>query len=155
MQEITNKSFFRNYSFFVVILIVIFGLLIYPVLVSKKSWNTNLKTSVQKVLDEYNPGAWEVIEPIEINKPISSNCAAYTVKSINNKSDKVEAIILRITTFYGPLPAVYLYFPEREIDSVVFAGYSSLHGRVRTQLNNNIIDKRQEYWIKKIPEILN
>ena len=53
MAEITNKKFFTNYAFFLLILLVVFGILIYPAIVSKKSWNNNLRVSVQKVLNEY------------------------------------------------------------------------------------------------------
>ena len=55
MQEITNKKFFINYAFFTLFLIVVFGILAYFSIASKKSFSKNLAVSVQKVLDEYNP----------------------------------------------------------------------------------------------------
>ena len=55
MQEINNKNFFKNYAFFILILLVIFAILSYTVILSKKAWNKNLATAVQKVLDEINP----------------------------------------------------------------------------------------------------
>ncbi|MBO4533262.1 MAG: hypothetical protein J5726_06140 [Treponema sp.] len=152
MAEITNKKFFTNYAFFLLILVFVFGILIYPVLASKKSWSVNLGNSVQKVLDEYENGRYKVTGAVEINKPITTSCAAYTVNDTTaNKT--VNAIIIRITTLYGPLPAVFIYDPSAYSDKVVFAGYSSLHGRVRTQLTYDSPDKRREYWQKKVPDI--
>lgn len=150
MAEITNKKFFTNYAFFLLILLVVFGILIYPAIVSKKSWNNNLRVSVQKVLNEYENEKWKVGAAIDIDKPITTSCAAY---NITNKIDgsKACAVIIRITTLYGPLPAVFIYNYDNE---VIFAGYSSLHGRVRNQLTAGVTDKRREYWQKKIPDIL-
>lgn len=150
MQEITNKKFFINYAFFLLILSVLFGILIYATVLSRKSWNNNLSKSVQKVLDEYDQGTWTVNESIAINKPIGVNCAAYQIKNNKNNSS-AKAIILRITTFYGPLPAVFIYNDDENIS---FAGFSSLHGRVRQEAESNKSDKRIKYWQSKIPEIL-
>lgn len=151
MQEITNKKFFTRYAFFVVLLLIVFGILSYSAVLSRKSWTVNLGKSVQKTLDEYETGTWHVESPVNIDKPVSINSAAYTVKNKNTGEEKV-AVIIRITTFYGPLPAVYLY---DEVNGAIFAGYSSLHGRIREQLLAPKSDKRREYWQRKIPEILN
>ncbi len=152
MSEITNKKFFTNYAFFLLILVFVFGILIYPVLASKKSWTTNLGNSVQKVLDEYEKGRFKVTAPVDIKKPITTSCAAYTVTDSKN-SKSAYAIIIRITTLYGPLPALFFYDPDSNSEKVIFAGYSTLHGRVRTQLSNDSPDKRREYWLNKIPDI--
>lgn len=150
MHEIDNKEFFKNYAFFLVILLVIFGILSYSVVLSRKSWTKNLGVSVQKVLDEYEPSVWNVEAPVNLKKPVSVNCAAYQIR---NKTDGSvsKAVIVRITTFYGPLPAVYIY---KEGQEAQFIGYSSLHGRIKNQLVNNNSDKRREYWQAKIPDIL-
>ena len=151
MKEITNKSFFRNYAFFLLLLFVVFGILTYMSLVSKKYWNNNLAVSVQQTLDEYESGTWKVMDSIEINKPVSVNCAAFKV--INNQTkQEASAVIIRITTFYGPLPGVFI---QTQDEKTIFAGYSSLHGRIQKQISSAKSDKRREYWQSKIPEILN
>lgn len=150
MQEIDNKKFFRNYAFFLLILLVIFGILSYSVVLSRKSWSKNLGLSVQKVLDEYQPATWNVEAVITLKSPVSINSSAYQIRNKATGS-MAKAVIVRITTFYGPLPAVYIY---REGEEVEFVGYSSLHGRIQTQLMNTNSDKRREYWQSKIPDIL-
>lgn len=150
MQEITNKKFFRNYAFFVLILLVIFAILTYASILSRKSWTNNLSKSVQKVLNEYQENVWTVEDGITIEKPIGVNCAAYNIKN-NTDNSKAQAIIMRVTTFYGPLPAVFIYTQDKQ---AVFAGWSSLHGRIRLESQSSSSDKRLEYWSSKIPEIL-
>ena len=150
MQEIDTKTFFKNYAFFLAILLVIFSILSYSIVLSRKSWNKNLGVSVQKVLDEYEPSTWNVETPVQIKTSVAVNSAAYQVK---NKKDGTyaKAVIVRITTFYGPMPAVYIYKEGQETE---FAGFASLHGRISVLLNNNKSDKRREYWQSKVPEIL-
>lgn len=150
MQEINNKNFFKNYAFFILILLVIFAILSYTVILSKKAWNKNLATAVQKVLDENEPDSWKVGNSITVNNPVTVNCAAYEIINIKNNT-RQQAVIVRIVTFYGPVSAVYTY---EEGQTARFAGYSSLHGRIKTQLMNNKSDKRREYWQNKIPDIL-
>ena len=151
MQEISNKNFFKNYAFFILILIVIFTILSYSVVLARKSWTKNLASSVQKVLDEAEEGRWKVGNNITVNNPLTVNCAAYELTDSKDNS-KQQAVIIRIVSFYGPVSAVYTY--KENDQQASFIGYSSIHGRIRTQLMNNKSDKRREYWQEKIPEIL-
>jgi hypothetical protein len=151
MQEISNKKFFKNYAFFILILLVMFSILSYFIIISRKSWNNNLAITVQKVLDEKESNRWKVGEHIEINAPVTVNCAAYKLSDTKDNSEKT-AIIIRIVNYYGPIPAVYIY--NDNDGSVDFIGYSSLHGRIQTQLMSNKSDKRREYWQESIPSIL-
>ena len=152
MQEISNKKFFKNYAFFILILLVVFSILSYFVLTARKSWVKNLTVTVQNVLDEHENKRWSVGNNVPVNKPITVNCAAYDIYDSKDNS-KQYAVIIRIVTFYGPIPAVYIYNPETQ--KTDFIGYSSLHGRIRTQIMNNKSDKKMEYWQVRIPEILN
>lgn len=152
MQEISNKKFFVNYAFFILILLIVFSILSYFIITARKSWNKNLAVTVQKVLDEKEEGRWKVGNNIHVNMPLTVNCAAYDVfDSVDNQ--KEEVIIIKIITYYGPVPAVFIY--NREDNSTEFIGYSSLHGRISTQIMNNKSDKKREYWQETIPEILN
>lgn len=152
MQEISNKKFFTKYAFFIVILLVVFSILSYFVVAARKSWTKNLAVTVQKVLDESEQNRWKVGNNVVINKPLAINCSAYEL-SDTKSNDTEYAVIMRVITFYGPVPAVFVYNKNQQ--TVDFIAYSSLHGRIRTQLMNNKSDKRREYWQEKIPELLN
>ena len=54
-NEITNKEFFARYGIFVAIIVVLFGILIYPIKISQKSWINNLRSNIEFVLDEREP----------------------------------------------------------------------------------------------------
>ncbi len=152
MQEISNKQFFKNYAFFILILLVVFSILSYFVLTARKSWVKNLSTTVQTVLDEHEDNRYKVGNNIAVNRPVTVNCAAYDV--FDQKDNVIKnAVIIRTITFYGPVPAVFLYNPEN--GKTEFIAYSSLHGRVKSQIMNNRSDKKMEYWQDLIPEILN
>ena len=151
MQEISTKKFFINYAFFILVFLVVFSILSYFVFAARKSWTKNLAVTVQKVLDEKENGKWQVGNNISLNRPLTVNCSAYEL--LYTKDNDIEyAVIIRIITFYGPLPAVFVYNQTK--DTVEFIGYSSLHGRIATQIMNNKSDKRREYWQERIPEII-
>lgn len=144
------KTFFINYGLLVAIVIVMFGLLIYPIKVAQKSWQKNLKANVEFVLDEKEPNSWTVGNYIKINNPFALSAACYEVR--NRKSgDTYKAIIIRIQTFYGPLPAVFTLDKDNNVE---FIGYSSLHGKIAEQLLSNKTNRRISYWKSRIPSIV-
>lgn len=150
IQNISYKDFFKRYGIFVAFLAIIFGIVIYTVKLSQNSWNKNLRTSVIKVLNEKKPDNWTIEGNVEIKNPFTLNAACYDVKSAEN-GELYKAFIIRTQTLYGPLPAVFLLDNNNKVE---FVGYSSLHGVVETQLMANKNSKRIEYWIHKIPDIV-
>ena len=149
IQNISYKDFFIRYGIFVAILVILIGLLIYPIKASKKFWTQNLKTTIEIVLDENNPNGWTVEKSIPINNTFSTNAACYEARN-RKTGDLYKALIIRVQTLYGPLPAVFIMDKDQNVS---FIGYSSLHGVVNEQLMNNSNSKRINYWINKIPTI--
>lgn len=150
VDEITYKVFFKKYGIFLGIILVVFCILIYFSFVSKKSWNNNLKTSVERVLEEYDSNQWNVGKNKEIKNPICMSAACYEARNRRN-GELYDAVIIRVETLYGPLAAVFVCDSE---NNVTFAGYSSLHGRINVLLKNNYSEKQVEYWKDKIPQII-
>lgn len=149
-KNISYKDFFKRYGIFLLILVAIFGILIYTVLISQRAWTQNLKSSVEMVLEEKEPNTWTVEKNIKIKNSFTTSAACYEAR--NRKSGTLyRAVIIRVQTLYGPVPAVFLVDDD---DNVYFVGYSSLHGIIESQLTNKQTSKRIEYWINKIPEII-
>lgn len=149
MKNFSYKQYFRNYAIATALLLAAFLILIYSVKLSRNSWVNGLRASVEKVLNE-NGDVWLVGDTIEISSPMTTNAAAYNI--INKQTKEVsEAVILRVTTLYGPLACV---FTCDENNNVEFAGFSSLHGRIATQFRDKSFDQRIEYWQRKVPSIL-
>ena len=150
MDDVSYKNFFKNYGIFLGIVAVVFMILIYFSLVSKKSWNNNLKVSIERVLDDYDPNNWTVGNNKPIKNPVCLNAACYEARSRRN-GELYDAVIIRSATLYGPLAVVFVCDSE---NNVSFIGYSSLHGRINLLLKNNFSDKQIEYWKLKIPQII-
>lgn len=150
IEDVSYKIFFKNYGVFLGVVIVVMGILVYSIFASRKSWNNNLKTSVERVLDDYDPNQWNVENIKPIKNPISMNAACYEARNRRN-GELYSAVIIRVETLYGPLPAVFICDKE---NNVTFIGFSSLHGRINNILQNNLKNKRIEYWQSKIPQII-
>lgn len=149
-ENFSYKNFFKNYGFFLAIIVVLFLISFYSVYLARKPWQKYLKTQIENVLDEKDPNNWTVGNFQPINNPFCLNAAAYEGRYKKN-GDAFTILIIRIQTFYGPVSAVFTVDKESNVN---FIGYSSLHGRVETQLENAFSDKRLDYWKKKIPEII-
>jgi len=149
-DNFSYKTFFINYGIFLGIITVTFLILIYSVTLSRKSWQRNLKPTIEKVLEEKEPNVWSIENYQILNNPFTVSAACYDVRNRKN-GEMYKAVILRVTTFYGPLPAVFIVDSE---DNVRFIGYSNVHGRVQLQLETKKSNKRIDYWVKKLPDII-
>ena len=151
-EQISYKQFFKNYLFLIGVMLVVFTLLIYLSIVSKKSWNNNLKTAVEVVLDEKQPNTWSVGKNIEINNPFTMSGACYEAR--NRKNGEVyKVMVIRVVTNYGPMAGVFSIDKENNVD---FIGFSNLHGRIEKQVSSMSTStcKQISYWKNKIPQIL-
>jgi hypothetical protein len=151
-EQISYKQFFKNYLILIGVMLVVFTLLIYLSIVSKKSWNNNLKTAVEVVLDEKQPNTWSVGKNIEINNPFTMSGACYEAR--NRKNGEVyKVMVIRVVTNYGPMAGV---FSVDKVNNVDFIGFSNLHGRIEKQMSSMSTStcKQISYWKNKIPQIL-
>lgn len=149
-EQISYKKFFENYLIFIGVLIVVFLILVYLAISAKKSWNKNLKTSVQTVLEEKQPGLWQVGNSIKINNSFTMNAACYEAKNFND-GEEYKVIMLRVVTYYGPLAGVFTINKNNSVD---FIGFSKLHGRIEKQSEHLQNSKQITYWKNRIPLIL-
>lgn len=152
-EQISYKQFFKNYLILIGVMLVVFTLLIYLSIVSKKSWNNNLKTAVEVVLDEKQPNTWSVEKNIDINNPFTMSGACYEARNRKN-GDVYKVMVIRVVTNYGPMAGVFSIDKENNVD---FIGFSNLHGRIEKQVSSMSTStcKQINYWKKKIPQILN
>lgn len=151
-EQISYKQFFKNFLILIGVMLVVFTLLIYLSIVSKKSWNNNLKTAVEVVLDEKQPNTWSVGKNIEINNPFTMSGACYEAR--NRKNGEVyKVMVIRVVTNYGPMAGV---FSVDKVNNVDFIGFSNLHGRIEKQVSSMSTStcKQISYWKNKIPQIL-
>lgn len=149
-QKISYKTFLINYVIFILITAVIFLLLVYTTKVSQKSWDKNLKVTIENFLEENEKDIWFVESAERINNPLITSAACYNIRNKKN-GEYYKAVIVRIQTFYGPVPGVFITDKDGNVE---FKGYALLHGRVSNKLNNHLSSKRIEYWKYRIPDII-
>ncbi len=153
MSDVSYKKFFNNYGFFVAILTVVFGILIYTSKVAQKKQLIALKETVENVLEEKEPSVWSVGNSVKINNIFCLSAACYEVRN-KSKGGVCLAVLVRTSSLYGPIPVVFLYDKNANDNKVSFVGYASLHGRINEIEADKGINKRLSYWMKKIPEII-
>lgn len=150
MNQISYKHFFATYGIFVAILVVVFGLLIYPVKAGQKAWNKNLKSNLETALDEIEPNGWTLGNPVKIKNPFTLSAACFEAR--NKKSGEVyKVLIFRFQAFYGPMAGIFSVDKDNNVELL---GYFPLHGRIKTQLELRNESRRLKFWKERIPQII-
>ena len=149
-QQISYKNFFIKYGTFMSVLLVLFFLMIYSIVVSRKSWSKNLCYTIERFLNEKDSNSWVLSSQLHIKNPFVMNAAAFDARN-NKDGEMYKAVILRVQTFYGPLAGVFIVDKNNNVE---FVGYPSLHGAISEQIKIDNSNKRIDYWKNKIPEII-
>ncbi len=147
-QQISYKNFFINYAIFTLIVAAVFGILIYIIKVSQKSWDQNLKAVLESTLIETEPDTWELGKSIRINNPVGSGSACFDARNKKN-GENYKIAIIRLQTFYGPQAGIFIINNDGK---ATFKAYASLHGRCAAQLFKSFTGRRVEYWKLRLEE---
>lgn len=145
-----SKDLFRHYGIFLSFLIVIFGILFGMSILNKKFYSNGIKEEIQKVLNQQENAKYIIGKELKITSGIVNSAVLFELSS-SESAEKYYALMLRTPTYYGPMPAVFIY---NKNSGAKFAGYASLKGKVKLLLEENPNDVRITYWISKIPEIV-
>lgn len=149
-RQIKTKEFLRGYGiFFGIILSFMLILALFGKLAAGR-WERGLRQSVATVLDEKQAGAWRLGAAVRIKTPLAMGAAAYRATRVEDGADAF-AVILRVQTLFGPLPAVFVQTGE---EPAAFIGFASVHGRVAVLLDSFAASPRISYWRRKIKSIL-
>ncbi len=150
MQKINTKEFLKDYAIFIGILVVFFAILFGMTKLSSNKWTEGLKNSIQSVLDEKQPQTWNVGDSLKIKSAFSTSAGVYELSN-KNDAERYYAVTLRVTTFFGPMPAVFVYNKNKGCE---FKGYYAIKGRVKKILENTPNDSRIAYWSEKVHKIV-
>ncbi len=150
IKGISGKEFWRVYGIFVGILVFFFMSLFGMMLLARKPWTNGLKKTIETVLEEKDESSWIVGKRIPLHSTFDSSAVLFDMRA----SDSVEknyVLLLRSATMYGHIPAVFIY---NKNSGARFVGYSSVRGRVRALLDEGTSDSSIQYWISRIPLII-
>lgn len=150
-----NETTKKNLIIFSIFFGIVFGmtvLLVTFTLVSRNSWKNTLALEVQHVLDSYPDGTYTVSRNLTLNSSLSTSAVIYSLLKKDGRSNqKYYAILVRIPSILGPLPAVFIY---NEKDGVSFAGYAIDNGKASACVERQLSSMVMKYWEDMIPKII-
>ena len=148
-----TKILLHRYGAFTVIVLFLFFLLATVILLSRNTWETKLKESVEDVLESKYGSLYTVGDYIQIQTPASVSVAVYAITN-NEDNRKGKAILIRLTGISGPTAGVYTYFDGDE--KGVFAGYAANTHFVSGEsgLDFNASETQINYCARQIPLIV-
>ena len=150
------KKLSIEYGFFIAIMIVAFAIVCLMVVVAKGSWSDGLENNMQVVLDNNFSETYDLGEAVKINNSFSVSAIAYKVYEKGNQ-DKLTgcAVLIRIPTIYGFVPAVFLY--DLTFNTVDFVDVADITKQTVKEVNiiENLKNSMQvKIWSKRILQIL-
>ncbi len=143
------KKQLLKYGMVTGIFFVLFILILCSTLLSRSAWEKGLKAQLVSVYA--NQDEYEVKDFENISSPFSVSCASYTLEK-KNDSASYHAVIIRVQTIFGPVPAVYTY--KDGSDKADFVCFITLNNRIESTVVSNSRYSQIAYWSKRIPVIL-
>ena len=142
------KKQFIQFGIFIAFLVVLFAVTAVFAALSSSSMSRGLGDCVRAALD--GNGYEDVVleAPYEINGPFSVTASVYAISG----SRYSHAVIIRLTTMVGPVPAVFLY--DGSSARADFLCYLSLSRRVERMLLDSTRHSLIEYWALRLPEMI-
>jgi hypothetical protein len=140
----------KKYGYFAAILIVFMGLLILFSLLSNRKWQNGLRSQIESVLQESTNEKYVVGPYVYVKTPFVTSAAVYQLNAKQKKTNQY-VVILRVTTMYGPLPAVFIYTSGKEAEFVDFIYFDA---KSNQQIADSSHNAQIDYWCKRIPSII-
>jgi len=138
MNEKGEKQLFQS-ALFTGIILAFFLILAGMIFAGKKNWENGLRLAVEQVLPT---NEWQCGEMIPVNSNYSVSAACFKISNIKMPSKKSYALVLRISTYYGPLPAVFLF----QDGKASFQGIAYLNNSVAKEFTENQFNRQLDYW---------
>lgn len=142
------KKQFIQFGVFIAFLIVLFAVTALFSALSSSSMKQGLRDSIAAVLAENGYEDVSIGDSYEIQGPFATSATAYELSGDRYS----HAVIIRMTTMVGPVPAVFLY--EGGARKADFLCYLSLSKRVERMLLDSTRHSLIEYWALRLPGIL-
>ncbi len=148
MTDRFSKEALQEYGIFAGCIVLLAVVLSVAAIFTKGAGQAGIKTEIARVLEEAEPGVWQVGNFVDFAAPVSSSAACFSARS---GSGNAYACIVRMETMYGPLPAVFISDGRR---TARFIGIAGLHGRVYDAIENGGAKSQIGYWATRIPVLI-
>lgn len=160
------------YGIFFGIIFFVFAVLITMTLLSRNSWKNGLASELQLVLNSYEKDTYTVNKFIDLNSPLSTSAAVYSLIKKGAKSDEFYyGAVVRIQTITGPAPAAFIYSGKKlqaqtskgqnsasdfskNGENVFFAGFCEDFGKAESLADIRLSNANMSHWENMIPRIV-
>ena len=148
-----TKLLIHRYGAFTVIVLILFFILAIFTLISRNTWKTKLRESVENVLVSKYGTLYAVGDYVPIKTPATVSTAVFSIVNTETNEDG-KAILIRLTGISGPMAAVFTYFNGDEKGT--FVGYAANTHFVSEEnsLDNNASETQLNYCSRQIPSII-
>jgi hypothetical protein len=153
--EVTNADLERykkqlvKFGIFSLILVACLAFLILFSLMARSSWQQGLKEQVYQYFESQGKKV-SVHEGDKIRSVFSTSAASFKVEGLEKDC---HAVIIRITTLYGPVAALYTCTDD-EFHEVQFVDFLKLSPKISQAVKNSSVNSQIAYWEKSIPKIV-
>lgn len=113
---------------------------------SRKNWERGLRAAVEQVL---SPEEYQCGNAVKINSTFNVSAACFELATKKQSSKNSYALIIRIASYLGPLPAVFIC----QDGKTEFKGIAYLNSSMARAFEDGKNDQQNLYW-KKIAEEL-
>lgn len=138
MNDKGKKQLFQSAAF-TGILLAFFLILTGLIFAGKKNWENGLRAAVEQVLPA---SEWQCGDMVPLKSNYSVSAACFKISNIKSPSKKYYALILRMSSYLGPLPAVFLFQDDR----ASFEGIAYLNNSVSKEFSQNKFNRQIDYW---------
>lgn len=119
------------------------------IVISRGNWERGLRRAVQDVLP---PSEYSVGKMLRLEED-GGNFACFEISRNSDGASREFsqglAIVMRVTTYYGPLPAVFV----REGGETRFLGIAHLDSSVAEEFSDSDRSRSMDFWIGQADEI--
>lgn len=150
MLSETSTARLINISILTGAFLLVASFLVAFIFLARNSWTSGLRENVIETVEEYEKGEWKIGEKIDFKSSLSTSSAVYKCTKVKNDGNEYFAVIIRITSIAGPLPAVFIC---KKNDSR-FIGYALQNGKLSNILTEQFSPSHIKFWQNKLPEIL-
>lgn len=153
--SVEDKKRLMQCGIFFAILLILFGVLVFFTIVSRSSWQRGLEQQVAQTLSEHQH-TYTIVDKDVLDSPFVSSAASFLVTNGDSATplgaSTEHAVIVRVPTLFGPLPAVYLYTEGEK--TATFVAFATLDGKARAAVEANAKNAQIAYWATRIPKIV-
>lgn len=150
-KKLFYKTLLIKCGIFCGILAGFFAVLVLFTLLGRNSWKNGLKKETSQVLKDNGIENIQLGNWVNIKTALTVSVSVYEAISENTENE-MYAVIIRVPTLYGPVPAVYIYSDK---NGAQFIGFSHIAGKTNSHIKASSENSQIEYWKNKIPVILN